>query len=93
MPRYISAHVIACMPRQRLERLIRTLVEEAAEVRLIRAWCDTVQGRMVCEWEAPDGEALRSWLQKHRTTAQWFFRVEYVAEEDRFFAYGEGTSG
>ena len=49
-------------------------------VRNLRAYCDTLQGRMVCEFEAPDGEALAEWLRQRKISYQWLFRVEFYAE-------------
>ena len=57
MPKFVSAHVIACMTRQDVARLLKRFKEEEnTDVRNIRVLCDTLSGRMVCEWEA--GTAL-----------------------------------
>ncbi|MDA1191619.1 MAG: hypothetical protein O3A46_08050 [Candidatus Poribacteria bacterium] len=80
MPRYITAHIIACMPHQRLQKLLKEIQSEDGEVKNLKAYCDTLQGRMVCEFEAPDGDTLNAWLKERRMTPQWLFRVEFYAE-------------
>ena len=53
MPKFVSAHAIACMTRQDVSRLLKRFKEEEnADVINIRVLCDTLSGRMVCEWEA-----------------------------------------
>ncbi len=81
MPRYVSAHVIACMPHQRLRHLVEEMQQRGGPVRNVRAYCDTLQGRMVCEFEAPDGETLAEWLKERNISYQWLFRVEFVGED------------
>jgi len=82
VPRYVSAHVIACMPHQRLKLLLQEMQAAQGEVRHVRAYCDTMQGRMVCEFEAPDGDVLAAWLADQNISYQWLFRVEFYAEGD-----------
>jgi hypothetical protein len=82
MPRYFTAHVITCMSRQDLQKLVRQLHREAVgPVRLLRVQCDTLSGRMVCEWEAEEQEKLVEWLARRsvrfRSHEEWIFRVQY----------------
>ena len=87
MPKFVSAHVIACMTRQDVARLLKRFKEEENDdVRNIRVLCDTLSGRMVCEWEARDRMALIEWLKKCnvqiRGTGEWVMAVQYESVED-----------
>ena len=75
MPRYITSHVIACMPHQRLQKLLVEMQTAEGDIRNIRAYADTLQGRMVC------GDALNAWLKERNITSQGVFRVEFYAED------------
>ena len=82
MPKFVSAHVIACMTRQDVARLLKRFKEEEnTDVRNIRVLCDTLSGRMVCEWEARDRVVLVEWLKKCnvqiRGTGEWLMAVQY----------------
>lgn len=85
--RFVSAHVIACMTRQDVARLLKRFQEEADEdVQNIRVLCDTLSGRMLCEWEARDRLTLIEWLKKcnvHlRGTGEWVMSVQYESVGD-----------
>ncbi len=75
MPTYLSTHIIACMTRQALNQLIATL-QAAHEVTFIRASASQMVGRLVCEFEAPDQEALLRFLEEHHVAYEWIIRVE-----------------
>ena len=82
MPKFVSAHVIACMTRQDVARLLKRFKEEEnTDVRNVRVLCDTLSGRMVCEWEARDRVVLVEWLKKCnvqiRGTGEWLMAVQY----------------
>ncbi len=81
MPNYITSHVIACMPHQRLQQLLVEMQTAEGDVRNLRAYADTLQGRMVCEFTAPDAEALKAWLEERKITNTGVFRVEFYAED------------
>ena len=67
MAKFVSVHIIACMTRQDVERLlVRFATEKSDGVKNLRVQCDTLSGRMVCEWEAPDRDTLVKWLKKMR---------------------------
>ena len=88
MPRFVSAHIIACMTRQAVERLAKEfMVEESDGVKSVRVQCDTMLGRMVCEWEAPDQYTLIEWLKKRhvhlRAESEWVMRVQIEAVEGK----------
>ena len=80
--RLLSAHAIACMTRQDVARLLKQFQEEANDdVNNIRVLCDTLSGRMICEWEARDKITLIEWLKKCnvqlRGTGEWVMTVQY----------------
>lgn len=87
MPKFVSAHVIACMTRQDVARLLKRFKEEGnAEVSNIRVLCDTLSGRMICEWDARDRVTLVEWLKKCnvqlRGTGEWVMTVQYASVDD-----------
>ena len=87
MPKFVSAHVIACMTRQDVARLLKRFKEEEnSDVRNIRVLCDTLSGRMICEWEARDRVVLVEWLKKCnvqiRGTGEWVMTVQYESVDD-----------
>ena len=85
--RFVSAHAIACMTRQDVARLLKRFQEEANDdVSNIRVLCDTLSGRMVCEWEARNRLTLIEWLKKCnvqiRGTGEWVMAVQYESVGD-----------
>ncbi|MSS71327.1 MAG: hypothetical protein EXS64_07540 [Candidatus Latescibacteria bacterium] len=88
MPKFITAHITSCMTRQDVERLVKRFAEESSDgVRNLRTQCDTVLGRMVCEWEAPDREALVRWLAgrnvRFRGQEEWVMHVQMELAEGK----------
>ena len=84
--KFVTVHVIACMTRQDVERLIKKFAEEANdEVRNLRLQCDTISGRMSCEWEASDRPTLIEWLKRCnvqlRGGSEWIMQVQIEAVE------------
>jgi hypothetical protein len=72
------------MTRQQVENLVKSFLEGAGDgVKNLRVQCDTVLGRMVCEWEAPDSDTLLDWLEarnvKFRGSGEWMMRVQIEA--------------
>ena len=86
MPKFVSAHIIACMTRQDVEKLVKRFIEEESDgVKNLKVQCDTILGRMVCEWEAPDRNTLVEWLKERhvhfRGGGEWVMRVQIEAVE------------
>lgn len=75
MPRYISQHTIACLTRQALEKLIAELKHDET-VTCVRFVSDSLEGKLLCEFEAPDKETVLAFLTIHNTRPQWVMRVE-----------------
>lgn len=63
------------MTRQELEKLLTRLATEAT-VRSVRFVADFTEGRLVCEWEAPDRETLKEFLIAQNMQHQWLARAE-----------------
>ena len=85
--RFVSTHAIACMTRQDVARLLKRFKDEANDdVSNIRLLCDTLSGRLVCEWEARDKLTLIEWLKKCnvqlRGTGEWVMTVQYESIDD-----------
>ena len=75
------------MTRQDVARLLKRFQDEADEdVQNIRVLCDTLSGRMICEWEARDRQTLIEWLKKRnvqlRGTGEWVMSVQYESVEN-----------
>ena len=75
------------MTRQDVARLLKRFkAEENTDVQNIRVLCDTLSGRMVCEWEARDRVALVEWLKRCnvqiRGTGEWLMAVQYESVGD-----------
>jgi len=88
MAKFVSVHIIACMTRQDVERLlVRFATEESGGVKNLRVQCDTLSGRMVCEWEAPERDTLVKWLKKcdvrFRGGSEWLMRVQLESVEGK----------
>jgi len=75
MPRYLSQHTIACLTRQALQALIAELKRDDA-VKCIRFVSDSLEGKLLCEFEAPDKETVGTYLNAHNMHPQWIMRVE-----------------
>ena len=75
MPRYISDHSIACLTRQALQALIEKLKRDES-VKCIRFVSDSLEGKLLCEFEAPDKDTVLAVLSAHRMDPQWVMRVE-----------------
>ena len=84
MPKFISAHVTTQITRQQIEQLVKRFAEAASGgIRNLRLQCNTIVGRMICEWEAPDADALMEWLEslnvRFRGSGEWMMRVDVEA--------------
>lgn len=75
MPRYISQHTVACLTRQALQALIAELKRDET-VRTVRCVSDSLEGKLLCEVEAPDKETVIAFLAAHNMRPQWVIRVE-----------------
>ena len=88
MPKFLTTHVTSCMTRQDVEKLTkRFLAESSGDIKIQRVQCDTLEGRMICEWEAPDKETLVGWLEKRnvrfRSDQEWAIRVQMETRDGK----------
>jgi hypothetical protein len=75
MPRYISHHTVACLTRQALQALIEKLKRDEM-VKCVRFVSDSLEGQLLCEFEAPDKATVVAFLATHHMEPQWVMRVE-----------------
>lgn len=85
MKKFISVHVVACLTRQAITELTKRFQNASNDtVRHQHSWCDTVAGRMICEWSAPDRETLVRWLERQnvriRGQSEWIMQVQFESE-------------
>ena len=66
---------MACLTRQALQALIVELKRDD-KVKCIRFVSDSLEGRLLCEFEAPDKATVVAFLAAHRMEPQWVMRVE-----------------
>ena len=76
MPRYISQHTVACLTRQALQELVAELKRDET-VRTVRCISDSLEGKLLCEFEAPDKEAVIAFLAAHNMRPQSVMCVEH----------------
>jgi hypothetical protein len=82
MPRYVSSHTLACLTRQGAEQLVARLFSSGA-VKVRRVQVSMFDARMLVELEAPDRDALETWLNAEGLHYDWAMRVELEAEAGR----------
>ncbi len=75
MARYFSIHTIGCLPRQHLEQLIDKL-KEGDPVQGVRFVSDSFEGKLLCEFEAPNREAVNAFLTLHKMRPELVMRAE-----------------
>ncbi len=75
MPRYLTHHTTACLTRQALQALIEKLKRDD-KVKGVRFIYDSLEGKLLCEFEAADKETLLKVLAAYRMDPQWVMRVE-----------------
>ncbi len=78
MPRYLTAHSMACMTRQGAQQLAASLAG-APELRSLRFLVDRTEGRLFGEFDAPGREQLPAWFQVRKIHCDWVARVDLEA--------------
>ncbi|MSR64323.1 MAG: hypothetical protein EXS18_00900 [Verrucomicrobiae bacterium] len=76
MARYFTLHTIACLTRQQLNSLVEELKRDGT-IQCVRFAADTVEGKLICEFEAPNREMVEAFLVIHNMHPQWVMRVEH----------------
>jgi hypothetical protein len=76
MARYWSMHAVACLTRQQLQSLVEELKRDQT-VTAIRFVADSVEGKMLCEFDSPNREILEAFLVIHNMHPQWVMRAEH----------------
>ncbi len=63
------------MTRQALHALIAGLKRDET-VKCVRFVSDSLEGKLLCEFEAPDKETVVAFLTVHNMHPQWVMRIE-----------------
>lgn len=79
MPRYLSLHTLACLTRQGAAQLTER-VFSATRIKARRVQVNMMEGKMLVEFEAPDRDTVRAWLQAEGFHYDWVMRVEFESE-------------
>ncbi len=79
MPRYISLHVLGCLPKPAFAALCNKLFSDSESTRRIVA--GQVAGKMLVEFEAADGDDAETWLRTRRLQPSWIMRVDYESTD------------
>ena len=80
MARYLSLHVLACLPKPAFAALCQNLfASRGAAVRRILA--GQVAEKLLVEFDAADAEAAATWLRERKLTPQWVVRVDYESDD------------
>jgi hypothetical protein len=67
MARYLSLHTLACLTRQGAEQLSARFAE-AKLFSTRRVLMNSLEGKMLVEFDAPDREVLEKWLAAEKST-------------------------
>ena len=86
MALYFSAHTTACLTKQALRQLMRTLMN-GAEVKVRRCVSSQIGGRMLTEVEAPDQPTLEKFFQSHHVNCEWTMRIDLDAQNGSVTEY------
>ena len=80
MPLYFSAHATACLTKQALRELMKTLCA-AKDVNIRRSVASQIGGRLLVEAEAPDQKTLEKFFEDRRIICEWVMRIDLDAKE------------
>jgi len=82
MARYLSMHVLGCLPKPALAVLCQNLfASRAAAVTVRRILAGQIAEKLLVEFDAPDAEAAATWLRERKLTPQWVMRVDYESDD------------
>jgi len=81
MPLYFSAHTTACLTKQALRQLMKSLLS-APEVKVRRCVASQLAGRMITEAEAPDQATLEKFFEARFVNCQWVMRIDLDAQDE-----------
>jgi hypothetical protein len=80
MPLYFAAHTTACLTKQGLKELIKTLLS-AQEVKVIRCVSSQIGGRLLTEVEAPDQRTLEKFFVSRYVNCEWIMPIDLVTQD------------
>ncbi len=86
MPRYISAHITACLTKQALRELMHKLLK-VEEVKVRRCLSSQIGGRRLTEVDAPDQPTLEQFFQSQHVNCEWIMRIDLDAKDGTVTEY------
>jgi hypothetical protein len=86
MPLYFAAHTTACLTKQALRVLMRTLME-GKEVKVRRCLSSQIGGRMLTEVESADRPTLEKFFQSRSVNCEWIMRIDLDAKDGAVTEY------
>ena len=86
MPFYLAAHTTACLTKQALKELMRSLLN-AEEVKIRRCLSSQIGGRMLTEAEAPDQAVLENFFESRHVNCEWIMRIDLEAQDGTVTEY------
>jgi len=86
MPLYFAAHTTACLTKQSLRELMRSLMK-AEEVKVRRCLSSQIGGRMLTEVEGPDLPTLEKFFQSRHVNCEWIMRIDLDASDGTVTEY------
>ena len=80
MPLYFASHITACLTKQGLEELIKTLLA-AQEVKVIRCVGSQTGGRLLTEVEAADQRTLEKFFASRHVNCEWIMPIDLRTQD------------
>jgi len=78
MPLYFAAHTTACLTKQALKQLMRSLMNDET-VKVRRCVSSQIGGRMLTESDSPDLPTLEKFFQSRYVNCEWIMRIDLDA--------------
>lgn len=86
MPLYFAAHITACLTKQGVEELVKTLLT-AQEVKVIRCVGSQIGGRLLTEVEATDQRTLEKFFASRRISCEWIMPIDLATRDGNIVDY------
>lgn len=86
MPLYFSAHTTACLTKQSLRELMKSLLA-ASDLKVRRCLASQIGGRMLTEVEATDQTSLEKWFAARNINCEWTMRIDLDGRDGAVIEY------
>ena len=80
MPRYISLHILGCLPKPAFAALCAKLFT-AASTPIRRVVAGQIAEKMLIEFDAGDHDSALAWLRANKLVPAWLMRVDYESRD------------